>query len=356
MRFEPELDAKDEVVADIRKTELAALAAIQPRVQEAERISSLVREARGNPPRSVDFDGVGVRADRVAVAAAARYTSQIESLSAAAANAAEAASVLDVADEALVKIETKLSRMAELAEEGALTNIENDDGTITTRPELSAQDRAILDAEFSDLRSEIDEIAADTSFNGIDLLQGDSDTPTDPLELSFKLGGAAGGASTVSVSLNAADSESLYEDLATASLSSESNSDAAVTAVEEAQVAVSDIRAAVRGARAQLDNVEAAAGEVSAVIERVRDVKVTPEEVVDLSRVVADRVTEEGGVHLIEGAQKILQDVMLRMSAATANGGPAAGGDGVEDFGGKTAGAPAAPSTGQTAESTVDDG
>ena len=42
-----------------------------------------------------------------------------------------------------------------------------------------------------------------------------------------------------------------------------------------------------------------------------------------------------------DGAQKLLQNVLLRMSAATANGGPAAGSDAVEEFGGKTGGATA---------------
>jgi len=56
-------------------------------------------------------------------------------------------------------------------------------------------------------------------------------------------------------------------------------------------------------------------------------------------------VSEEGGVNLSDGAQKLLQDVLLRMSVATSNGGPASGGDAVEEFGGKTAGAPAAADT-----------
>jgi len=90
---------------------------------------------------------------------------------------------------------------------------------------------------------------------------------------------------------------------------------------------------------------------VSQVVEGVRELRVSPEKVVNLSQVVASQVGEEGGVHLAEGARKLLQDVLLRASSATANGGPAAGGDAIEEFGGKTSGAPAAapaPSTGST--------
>jgi len=61
-----------------------------------------------------------------------------------------------------------------------------------------------------------------------------------------------------------------------------------------------------------------------------------------LARAVAQQVTDKGGVHLSAGAQKILQDVLLRMSVATTNGGPARGSAAVEEFGGKTASAPAA--------------
>jgi len=120
---------------------------------------------------------------------------------------------------------------------------------------------------------------------------------------------------------------------------SQASASGAVTAVAEPQGNVADTRAAVRGARAPLTSVETAAGEMSAIVENVREMRMSPETVVDLSRVVAHQVSEEGGVNLSDGAQKQLQDVLLRMSVATSNGGPASGGDAVEEFGGKTAGA-----------------
>jgi hypothetical protein len=177
-------------------------------------------------------------------------------------------------------------------------------------------------------------------FNGIDLLSGDPDAGGSPLELTFRTGGSADKA--VSVALPDSSVAALSPTLPTVDLLSEAGADAAVVAVAEAVATVADSRAAIRGARAQLNSVETAAGEISAVVESVREMRTSPRTVIDLSRFVAHQVTEDGGINLSDGAQTLLQDVLLRMSAATANGGPASGSDTAEEFGGKTAGAPAA--------------
>jgi flagellin len=197
----------------------------------------------------------------------------------------------------------------------------------------------MLNSEFSSLRDDIDRVAAATTFDGVSLLSGDGASPGSPNVIDFGSSDTAG--ESVTVSINAADSTSLSPDLATVDLASQAGGSAAVTAVTAAQASVDDIRAAVRCARAQLNSVGAAAGETSAIVERVQEMKTPPETVIELSRVVASQVTEERGLRIQDGAQKLLQNVLLRMSAATANGGPAAGSDAVEEFGGKTGGAPA---------------
>lgn len=275
-------------------------------------------------------------------------------------NAAEAASVLDVADGALTDIGAKLSRLEALADIGARTQVEREDGSLYTPPELSARDRAILTSEFDDIKSDIDNLAAGASFNGQQLLAGDPDTPANPLELTFTLGVVP--RSTITASLNAADTASLSSDLDSSTLTSQAGSETAVTAVDEAKVALADIQAAVRGARAQVSSVETAAGEVSAIVEKVREVKASPEAAIDVSRVLADKIVEEGGVRLADGAQQVLQMTLMRVSAvATPGGAPTTGSDAVESFGGKTAGAPAlapapAPAAPSTASPESDDG
>lgn len=343
-------------MAEISKTASLSLANIYPGASQADSLLALARESGGEPPRSVDLDGIRLRSDRVAVAGGASFTAQVNTLRQAAANAAEAATTLDVADAALSKIASRLARIEQLAETGARTTVERADGSEYTPRELSAGDRAILEAELDNLRSEIDGIAGGASFNGTALLGGDPASPGDPLELSFRVGD--GPRSKVTASLNPADTESLSAELAGASLSTEAGSEAALEAVGAAQDALGDIRAAVRGARAQVATVEAAAGEVSAIVEKAREIKVSPQASIDLSRLVADQVTREAGVSLVEGAEQILQTALLRASAVSTPGGgaPQRGGDGIEEFGGKTAAAPALSALATATTRTADAG
>lgn len=327
-------------MAEIEKASSPVVTAIQQRTTEADSIIALARQTGGNPAKTVEFGGVTVRSDRIAVAAGAQFATQLSELRQLAANASAGVALLDVAESGLSQIASNLARMETLAQTAALTPVARPDGSLSPAAEISAKDRAVLGAEFSGLRADVDRVAGATTFDGVALLSGDPATPGAPKVIDFAAGGAAGEA--VAVSLGAADSASLSPGLATADLGSEAGGAAAVAAVTAAQASVDDIRAAVRGARAQLGSVEAAAGETSAVVERVQAMKTAPEAVVDLSRMVASQVTEESGLRIQDGAQKLLQDVLLRMSAATANGGPAAGSDAVEAFGGKTAGAPAA--------------
>lgn len=341
-------------MAEIEKASSPVVTAVQRQMTEADGIVALARQTGGNPAKSVEFDGVTVRSDRIAVAAGAQFAAQLSELRQLAANASAGAALLDVADSGLSQIETKLARMSELAQTAALTPGERPDGSGAPAAEISAKDRALLNSEFTGLRDDIDRVAAETTFDGVALLSGDEASPGAPKVIDFGSAGTAGEA--VTVSLDAADSASLSPDLATANLGTQAGGDAAVIAVTAAQASVSNSRAAVSGARAQLNSVEASAGETSAVVERVQAMKTSPETVVDLSRMVAAQVTEESGLRIQDGAQKLLQDVLLRMSAATANGGPAAGSDAVEEFGGKTAGAPAAAAqTVETADSRGDD-
>lgn len=339
-------------MAEIEKTALPTVTAMQQRTTEADRIVALAQQTGGNPARSIDFGGVSIQSDRIAVAAGAQFATQLSELRQLAANASAGASLLDVADSGLSQIESKLARMDTLAQTAALTPVTRPDGSSSAAAELSAKDRALLNSEFSGLRDEIDSVAAATTFDGVALLSGDSASPGAPKVFDFGASGA--GSEAVTVSLDAADSASLSPNLATADLGSEAGGAAAVVAVTAAQASVDDTRAAVRGARAQLSSIETAAGETSAVVERVQAMKTSPEAVIDLSRVVASQVTEESGLRIQDGAQKLLQDVLLRMSAATANGGPAAGSDAVEEFGGKTSGAPAAAA--QTVEAADNSG
>ncbi len=99
--------------------------------------------------------------DTFALSLATRHAADIGAQGRAAGNAREGTSLLQVADQGLRAIDDALSEMKDLAKQASST----------TTP-LSRGERAILNAEFQKLRSEIDRIADQTEFNGIKVLKG----------------------------------------------------------------------------------------------------------------------------------------------------------------------------------------
>jgi flagellin len=99
------------------------------------------------------------RDDSAGLAIAQRMTAQIRGLNQAARNANDGISLAQTAEGALAEVGNNLQRLRELAVQSA-------NGT------NSATDRASLDAEASQLIAEITRVSAQTSFNGITLLDG----------------------------------------------------------------------------------------------------------------------------------------------------------------------------------------
>lgn len=97
--------------------------------------------------------------DAAGLAIAQRMTADVRGLAVAIRNAGDGISLAQTAEGAMGEVTNMLQRMRELAVQGA-------NGTIT------GEDRAALQAEVKQLVSEIDNVAARTSFNGIRLLDG----------------------------------------------------------------------------------------------------------------------------------------------------------------------------------------
>ena len=95
--------------------------------------------------------------DAAGLAIASRMTSQIRGLDVAVRNANDGISMISTADGALVEVTNMLQRMRELALQSA-------NGTTTEA------DRNYLNSEYANLISEIDRIAQNTQWNGMDLL------------------------------------------------------------------------------------------------------------------------------------------------------------------------------------------
>ncbi|WIM06709.1 MAG: flagellin [Candidatus Nitricoxidivorans perseverans] len=97
--------------------------------------------------------------DAAGMAIASRMTAQVRGLNQAARNANDGISLAQTAEGALGEISNNLQRIRELAIQSA--NSTN-----------SASDRASLDAESTQLIAEITRVASQTSFNGLNLLDG----------------------------------------------------------------------------------------------------------------------------------------------------------------------------------------
>ena len=111
--------------------------------------------------------------DAAGLAITERFTTQIRGLDQAARNANDGISLAQTAEGALAEVSNNLQRIRELAVQSR--NATN-----------SASDREALDVEAQALKDEIDRVASQTSFNGVNLLDGSFTNKT------FQIGANAG--------------------------------------------------------------------------------------------------------------------------------------------------------------------
>ena len=118
--------------------------------------------------------------DAAGQAISTRLSAEIQGLQMASRNAADAQSLLDTAEGAMQETSSVLLRMRELA-------VQSSNGTLTD------VDRGHLDAEFTQLKAEINRISDNTTFAGQELLDGTYDS------VDFQVGAGAGETITVSI-------------------------------------------------------------------------------------------------------------------------------------------------------------
>jgi flagellin len=136
-------------------TNIAANSAVRYlNVNSSDQTSSLSKLASGSRISQASDDAAGL-------AISTRITSDVTTLTQAATNASHGISVLQTADGGAANISDILQRMKALASQSA-------SGTVTDN------ERAYIDAEFSQLTDEINGIAESTRYNGQSLLDGSS--------------------------------------------------------------------------------------------------------------------------------------------------------------------------------------
>ena len=103
---------------------------------------------------------VNAKDDAAAMAIGSRLSTEVAGLKQASVNAGQAVSMLQIADGAMARTQDILVRMKTLAVQAG-------------SGQLSGVERGMLDTEYQNLLSEVDRIAADTEFNGNQLVNGD---------------------------------------------------------------------------------------------------------------------------------------------------------------------------------------
>ena len=156
-------------------------------------------------------------------------TAQIKGLNAAVRNANDAISMLQTADGALNEVADMLQRMREL-------------GTLAQNDTYSTAQRVAMNDEFAQLQSEIDRIADNTQWNGMNLLDGTGGNWGGGSLFTFQIGANAG--QTISVAIAGMGIASLG--ISAVSIGTVTDARDAVTALDDA-ISVLNTRRSVLG-------------------------------------------------------------------------------------------------------------
>ena len=186
--------------------------------------------------RSLERLSSGLRINRAAddaagLAIAEAFRSQVRGLRVAQRNSQDGVSLVQTAEGALSEVHNMLQRMRELAVQAA-------SGTV------SDSDRAAIQAEVSQLMLQIDDVAADTEFNGTTLL---SDTTTITVQAGARLG------QTLTVTITGADSADLSLNASGFYVSAAANAATAIQIIDSAILTVSSQRATLGAAQNRLE-------------------------------------------------------------------------------------------------------
>ena len=220
-------------------------------------------------------------------------------------NARYGASFLQTASTALESIADKLDRMQELAETiSPTTSATSADGGAT-----SSHDRAVLDAEFAVLRSEVDLIAQSAEFDGAKILIGDG--AGNPLQLTFRVGSGTSSEDGITVAIGPSSIADLSAGLATDSLTTVAAAASAVTNAKAAIGQLDTIRGAVRGAGVRISAAVDNANGIQAALNTTRDLRGGVDVTVETVRVLGEKIIDQGGVAVPDISLQLFRRMLM---------------------------------------------
>ena len=205
----------------------------------------------------------GAKDDAAGLSIAQVMTSQIRGLNMAIRNANDGISLLQTADGAMIEQSNMLQRMRELAVQSA-------SDTVTT------SQKGFLNNEFQALKTEIDRIGGNTSWNDRKLLDGTGGLAGGAAVYKFQVGSSS---TTISADVPNAratgGTSPIYSDIATAAIDDATKADAAIDLVDKALLASNTARSKIGSAINQLtyaaDNMSNIAMNTAASRSRIED-------------------------------------------------------------------------------------
>jgi len=250
----------------------------------------------GQMAKSLEKLSSGFRINRAAddaagLAISEGLRSQVGGLKVAIRNAQDGVSVVQTAEGALTETHSILQRMRSLAVQAS------NDGA------LSDTDKAKADAEFSQLESELDDIATKTKFNGTALLSG-----------SFAAGKAfqvgANNADTLTVTIGTMNNTGLGLSATTVSVGTAASAQAAITLLDAAIGTVSTQRANLGAIQNRLDhkinNLNVTVENLSASESRIRDTDMAQE----MMAFTRTQILSQAGTAMLAQANQSQQGVL----------------------------------------------
>ncbi|NOQ46692.1 MAG: flagellin FliC [Desulfobulbaceae bacterium] len=221
--------------------------------------------------------------DAAGLAISDRMTSQIRGLNQAVRNANDGISMSQTAEGALQETTNLLQRMREISVQSA-----NDTNTTA--------DRTSLQAEFTQLRDEIDRISTDTQFNNQNLLDGNFATTG----AVFHIGANAG--QTITVTIAASDSTTLLIDAST--VASQTGADAAITAMDTAIGLIDTSRGNLGAVQSRLESTIANLSNVSENISASRSRIMDADIAMETSAMTRANILQQAGVSVLAQANQ----------------------------------------------------
>jgi flagellin len=226
--------------------------------------------------------------DAAGLAISERFKANLSSLAQAKRNANDGISLIQTAEGALGEVSSILIRMRELAMQAATDTV-------------STGQRAFLEEEFTQLRSEIDRIGSTANFNELDLLSGDFAGTANALTFQVDLSGDTTQQIQVQISTVSPSSFGIELLAITSTGAAQGTLSILDAAIQEVSGQRASLGAAQNRLEATINNISTQFNNLSAANSRIRDVDVA-EETAAMAR---NRILMQSGVSVLAQANQI---------------------------------------------------